>query len=486
MAGELIEDIQAMERIAYHLYVRGFLSLVEIKGLIRDGCITYLNRYLYDPLEKEWNILSTSGGARKRKGWEYDDWEKDYSSKNRVLSEFLEIFEARTGEDDPGEGYSSSSAKPIVADAALLQRRFRGRLDAVNDTLTGALDAVVPGKKGWREAARDFIHLEDDEIYERVAALVAKGQDKKGKGKGGFRLLWDLLEYDGYVFDDLVGPVISAYKRVLKGQLVEQLGDHKWILTQPEMRDVYLLVQSQAGLARAFGKMIAGDPDLFGQGLATDFHSLAFRAGALYNASLRWRDRSHCLPQGDEGAPTWIDIFELATPGAFAVASLMDDVTVRSFLMHVFRVTMEKHHSLAQLFLRVLYDHSVVFDRDIEKRDFLEDMRKRVLSDSDDTVADLEIVVLQHEAGRADPYWGPFFKTLPPDKWRRFMRIWWDALAYDCDGEGALWLVPESRWSRRIIGYEAYVDSEQFQESVDFVLDYFYALYCPRVWEAGV
>jgi hypothetical protein len=479
MAGELTEDIQAMERIAYHLYVRGFLSLVEIKGLIRDGYITYRNRYLYDPLEKEWNILSPSGGARKRKGWEYDDWEKDYSSKNRVLSEFLEIFEARTGEEDPGEGYSSGSAKPIVADAALLQKRFRGRLDGVRDTLTGALGAVVPGKKGWREAARDFIHLEDDEVYKRVVEQVEKG-------KGGFRLLWDLLAYDGYVFEDLVGPVISAYKRVLRGQLVEQLGDHKWILTQPEMRDVYLLVQSQAGLARAFGKMIAGDPELFQRGLATDFHSLAFRAGALYHASLRWRDRPHTVPKDGEGVPTWIDIFELATPGAFAVASHMDDVTVRSFLMHVFRVTLEKHYSLAQLFLRVLYDHSAGFKRDIEKRDFLEEMRQRVLSDSDDTVAELEIVQRQREAGRSDPYWGSFFETLPQDKWRRFMRTWWDALGYDCDGEGALWLVQESRWSRRIIGYEAYVDSEQFQESVDFALEDFYALYCPRDWEAGV
>ena len=37
-----------------------------------------------------------------------------------------------------------------------------------------------------------------------------------------------------------------------------------------------------------------------------------------------------------------------------------------------------------------------------------------------------------------------------------------------------------------VIGYEAYVDPEQFQESMDFVLDDFYALYCPRSWEAGV
>jgi len=482
MAGDLTEDIQAMERIAYHMYVRGFLSLLELKGLIRDGCITYQNRYLYDPLEKEWNILSPSGGVRKRKGWEYDDWEKDYSSKNRVISEFLEIFEARTGEDDPGEGYSSGSAKPIVADAALLQKRFRGRLDTVRDRLDGALEAVVPGKTGWRDAARDFIHLEDDAIYDRVADQVEKG---KGKGKGGFRLLWDLLEYDGYVFEDLVGPVISAYKRVLKGQQVEQLGDHKWILTQPEMRDVYLLVQSQAGLARAFGKMIAGDPELFGRGLATDFHSLAFRAGALYNASLRWRDRPHTPPANGEGVPTWIDIFELATPGAFSVAFHMDDVTVRSYLMHVFRVTQEKHHSLAQLFLRVLYDHSAGFDRDIEKRDFLEEMRTRVLSDSDDTVAKLEIVEKQRTAGRDHPYWGPFLEQLPVPKWRQLMRTWWEALGYDCDGEGALWLAEGQRWSRRIIGYEAYVDAEVFQESVDFVLGDFYALYCPRDWEAG-
>lgn len=483
MAGDLTEDIEAMERIAYHLYVRGFLSLLEIKSLIRDGCITYQNRFLYDPLEKEWNILSPTGGTRKRKGWEYDDWEKDYSSKNRVLSEFLEIFEARTGEDDPGEGYSSGSAKPIVADAALLQKRFRGRLDKVRDKLDAALKTVVPGKRGWREAARDFIHLEDDAIYDRVAEQVEKG---KGKGKGGFRLLWDLLEYDGYVFEDLVGPVISAYKRVLKGQIVEQLGDHKWILTQPEMRDVYLLVQTQAGLARAFGKMIAGDPDLFQRGLAADFHSLAFRAGALYNASLRWRDRAHTLPANGEAVPTWIDIFELATSGAFATAMHMDDTTVRHYLMHVFRVTQEKHHSLAQLFLRVLYDHSAEFDRDIEKRDFLEEMRTRVLSDSDNLVAKLEIVKKQRAAGCEDAYWGPFFKTLPKAKWKQFMRTWWDALGYDCDGEGALWLADQERWSRRIIGYEAYVDTDQFQESVDFALGDFYALYCPQDWEAGI
>jgi hypothetical protein len=482
MAGDLTEDIGAMERIAYHLYVRGFLSLLEIKSLIRDGCITYQNRYLYDPLEKEWNILSPSGGARKRKGWEYDDWEKDYSSKKRVISEFLEIFEARTGEEDPGEGYSSGSAKPIVADAALLQKRFRGRLDRVRDVLDGALRAVVPGASDWRAAARDFIHLEDDAVYERVAVQVEKG---KVKGKAGFGVLWDLLGYDGYVFEDLVGPVISAYKRVLRGQLVEQLGDHKWILTQPEMRDVYLLVQSQAGLARAFGKMIAGDPELFARGLGADFHSLAFRAGALYHAALRWRDRPHTLPADGEGVPTWIDIFELASPGAFAVAFHMDDITVRAYLMHVFRVTQEKHHSLSQLFLRVLFEHSAEFARDIEKRDFLEEMRLRILSDSDDTVADLEIVQKQRAAAVADPYWGPFFGVLPEPKWRRFMRTWWDALAYDCDGEGALWLAPESRWSRRIIGYEAYVDTEQFQEAVDFALEDFYALYCPRDWEAG-
>jgi len=482
MAGDLTEDIQAMERIAYHLYVRGFLSLIEIKGLIRDGCITYQNRFLYDPLEREWNILSPSGGKRKRKGWEYDDWEKDYSSKNRVLSEFLEIFEARTGEDDPGDGYSSGSAKPIVADAALLQKRFRGRLDKVGGMFDAALGTVVSGKRGWREAARDFIHLEDDAIYNRVANQVGKG---KGKAKGAFGLLWELLAYDGYVFEDLVGPVISAYKRVLRGQQVEQLGDHKWILTQPEMRDVYLLVQSQAGLARAFGKMIAGDPELFQRGLATDFHSMAFRAGAVYNASLRWRDRPHTLPTNGEGVPTWIDIFELATAGAFGVAFHMDDVTVRKYLMHVFRVTQEKHHSLAQLFLRVLYDHSAKFDRDIKKRDFLEDMRARVLSDSDDTVAELEIVKKQRDAGRSNSYWGPFFETLPQPKWRQFMRTWWDALGYDCDGEGALWLAEEQRWSQRIIGYEAYVDTEQFQESVDFALGDFYALYCPRDWEAG-
>jgi hypothetical protein len=134
----------------------------------------------------------------------------------------------------------------------------------------------------------------------------------------------------------------------------------------------------------------------------------------------------------------------------------------------------------------VLYEHSAVFNRDIEKRDFLEEMRTRVLSDSSDTVASLDIVQKQRAAGRADPYWGPFMETLPKKKWQRLMRLWWEALGYDCDGEGALWLADEERWSRRIIGYEAYVDTELFQESVDFAVEDFYALYCPRSWEAGI
>ncbi|MFH2005475.1 MAG: hypothetical protein ABI333_02700 [bacterium] len=477
MPREPKEETKAMEEIAYHLFVRGFLSIMEIKALIKEGYIKYQSRYLYDPLEKEWNILSASSTAPKRRTWEYDNWEYDYSSKDRVVSEFLEIFEARTGEESDDDDEPLPSMTPTVADANALQKRVRPRLEKSRPLFQEALSILEPGARQWQQAAQTLVRMHVDQRYERVAALV--DQDK-----GPFPVLWDFLAYDGYVIPEFGGPVISAYKKVLRGDVVENLGDHRWILTQQEVRDVYLLVQAQVGVARAFARMIRENRELFARGLGQGFHSAAFRCAALVYASRRWMDSPNTPPAEGERVPTWIDIFELATPAAFTIAFHMDDTAVRGFLRHVFRVTQEKHNTLSQLFLGVLFRECGRFVRDIDKRDYVEKTKGQVLSSSRDVLDSEDIVARQREAAVADPFWGPFFKSLPEEKWQRFIRAWWEALTYDCVGLGALWLKEETRWSRRIIGYEAFVDPERFQESVDFALEDFYSLYCPRIWDS--
>ncbi len=470
--------MEVLERIAYHLYVQGTFSRVKINRLIKEGYLRYFEAFLYDPIEKELASVVTGQRARRDEEWQYEDWEKDYMSKDlRVEKELLELFSARNqrAEDEPE---TVGQQRPKAVELKTLLRAIRRAVERQEQFFDEALLAILPTAQNWRQAARILADMQP-------ASLLDKLVDLLGKKEGVFTSLWNFLGYDGYLFPDYSGAIITAYKKITSGTPMSQLGQYHWALEHPEIYDIYEVVQAKASIARAFAAIILEREKLFLKLQQKEFHSLAYSVAVLLYSTLRWERTPWTQPTKDEEVPFWIPLNDLASPGAFSILWLMEQDRAEKFSTHFFEISRETQESLYQNMLRSYFRYCDRFDKNVEQAEFVEQVKGAVTDPESKEFKKQEIFQQQHQGLLESEYWGPFIKSMPPRKWNTLLAIWWEHLKWEALGLGVRWIAEEKRWDRRIIEYEAYIDEERFLEKVDPIVKDFFGVFCPKKWNAS-
>jgi hypothetical protein len=461
-----------LEKIAYHLFVRGVFSKRNMKKFIKQGFIHYVSAFLYDTLDKDLAFINNQSDENK---WEYDNWEQDFSSRDKRLNrELFLLFESQNfGDEVEKEQFIRS--KPKTIELKTLLKSVAIELEEKSELFNKSLMPILPTSQNWQQAARIISDMQQDSLLEKVVEYISKTS-------GAFLNLWNFLEYDGYLFPDYSGPIIAAYKKLTSGVLKSQFGQYHWALEHPEFHNIYEVVQAKISISRVFSQIFFKKEKLFLRMLKKEYHPLAYSSAVLLRSAKRWKEKAHKPPSSNEEFPYWIPIEELASPIAWATAWQMDPYLVDDFLYHYFEITYEKSHSLNQVLLRSFYEYSNKFEKNVDQCEFVEKIRTIVKEPENEKFKKEEIFKLQHKDILNDNYWGPFFKALPKEKWYLFLGIWWENFVWQALGLGCAWIKEEERWDRRIIEYEAYVDEETFNEQIDPLIKDFYSIFSPAKW----
>jgi hypothetical protein len=464
-----------LEKIAYHLYVRGTFSKKEIKNLIRDGKINYYGYYLYDPVEKELGTLASLSGSRSR-GWEYEDWEIDFAPKEKVVSEFLDLLESRTKDESEIELNPGLTRKPKIVETPQLKKTIRASLEKGRGVFIKSLSILIPSFDVWQDGAFKITQMSSIELYEAISTAI------EGKN-GNFGLLWDFLEYSGYITPDYSGPVVTAYRKILKGVSKDLLGQYQWILEHKEFLDAFHLVQAQLAIATIFGKIIRDNPALYKRKLDLEFHPFAYSCGIIYYSALRWRKEGEIPCRSNEHIPLWNEVLEIASPPTWALVHHMDESSASQFMGQFFDLLYEKRVSLPDIALKVLLKESEKFSRDLEKKEFVERIKKKFKNIK--YVKKVPVLQKQRQALFAHEWWGKLFSMWDETKADEFLLLWWKSLQIDLKGFGTAWLTSELTWEPRIIGYEPYLNMRKFNGHMNSFLIPFYSIYAPKGWDSS-
>ncbi|MBU1239924.1 hypothetical protein KJ865_09460, partial [Myxococcota bacterium] len=424
--------MEVLERIAYHLYVQGVFSRMKMNRLVKEGYLRYFEAFLYDPLEKELASVVSGQRARREEEWQYEDWEKDYMSKDlRVEKELLELFTARNlkAEDEPE---TVGQQRPKSVELKVLLRSIKRALERQETFFDEALLSILPTAQNWRQAARILADMQPNSLFEKLVELL-------GKKDGVFTSLWNFLGYDGFLFPEYSGGIITAYKKITAGTGMAQLGQYHWALEHPEIYDVYEIVQAKASIARAFSRIILERDKLFLKLQQKEFHSLAYSVAVLLYSALRWEQTPWTQPSKDEEVPFWIPLNDLASPAAFSALWLMNPGSAEKFTTHFFEITRETRDSLHQNMLRSYFNYCDRFAKNVEQAEFVEQIKGVVIDPESKEYKKQDIFQLQQDSLLGDAYWRPFFKSLPPKKWQSLLVTWWENLKWEALGLGVRW-----------------------------------------------
>jgi hypothetical protein len=463
--------MKTIENISYYLYSRGLLSKFEIKSLIQKGYLKYIDYYLYDPVEKEFSFIL----KKSTRNWEYENWEYDYSTKNKKKTRYLEIFESRM--DEPDKEKKIYGEKARVMEIKTLLKAIRTGIDKHKNQLFMSLSPLVNRSRNLHSCLNRIDGMKKKVLVEKLLEVI---EEKNGN----FKQLWQFLDFDDFVEEGFSGPVMVPYRKILSGLKKDELGQYFWVFKHKEFNELYLLCQIQIKIAKAFKTIIFQHEELFIRKLKEEFNKLAYSCATLLYSGKRWIENPHTQPSKDEQTPFWLTLNELVYPKAWAISLFMDHYVTQTLQKHFFKLTKEKYISLSQLFLQVLFDYYTRFEIETAKDDFINRIKKIVSTLDSREFGDFDIFNMQKKAGLEHHYWGSFFKSLPEDKWIRFLNVWWDSLTFDYNNLGALWLNDEKKWQKRIVGYEAYIDLDKFIQEVDPVLRDFYSIFCPKKWDA--
>lgn len=467
-----------LEEIAYYLYVQGILTRIEIKNLIRDGFIGYLPEYLWNPLEKQLDDLGLTSADRRRT-WEYENWEEDYIKREtKIGRELLHVFADRTSDTKDEQAPQSDSLRPRVVDIELdtLQKHLRGEQSThgrnfaeILSTLSGVNHV---SEKDLAPAGDAIASMSFDRFVARLLDLLA--------GPSGFwKRIWDFVSYDRFLLPHYSGPIVTAFKQILRGFKKNELGQYDWTLRYEEIVWSYYVIQVRQTVLRAMAHLLRRQPDIWAQNLTQEYHPLAFCAGALVYSANRAIRAGHL--SNDEALPLAFTVVELAHGKAWACAYHMDSNAIMPFLQHYFRFTYEREYNLGQTMLRELYDHFADMKTDVEKQEFIDNTRALLEQEGEERI-EPAICLRQLHALYAHDYFGPLFRGFPPEKERMLMDAWWKALAYDVGGLGVTWDLETLEWKRNIIDFESYLENETFQKLADPILRLFYGICVPATW----
>ncbi|MBU1219319.1 hypothetical protein KKF34_00425 [Myxococcota bacterium] len=458
--------MKILEKIAYSLFLRGIISRNQMKNFIKDGFINYISSYMYDPMEKELSGLTGDDAS-----WEYENWESDFSQKEKFAGENLDLFASRTGAKTTEE--LEVRRKPEIIEVKTLQKSLRKSLDDNSSLFRDALSGLLGKGKSWFELA-SRMNLMD------IRGVHSKLEESLKNEQGLFRLLWDFVDFDGYVFPRYSGPVVSAYKKITQGLTTEHLGQYHWLMDHNELSEVYVLIQSQIKIIKAFGMIIKDNPDLFSQKLSENFHPLAYCGATIYYSALRWKEKPWTDIELSEQIPLWTNIYEVANDKAFTVSFFINSTLTMDFLGHYFRLSLERKNSLAQIMLKILFSRTQSFSTDLEKMEYIENHQDLILTDIKNLKID--VFAAQKETALTHPYWGNFFKSVDDSRVNEFIRTWWDSLTWNIEAYGSQWLFEERRWNRRVIGFEAYNNEQKFHDLSDPLMRIFHAIFLPASW----
>jgi len=467
--------MKSIEEVAYYLYVQGILTRLEIKTLIREGFIGYLPEYLWNPMEKQLDDLGVTTSDR-RKTWEYENWEEDYIKREtKIGRELLHVFAARTA-DASGDnlGPEGSSLRPRVVDVELdtLQKHLRGEKAAQGKNFAEVLTALS-GVDGDVPACGDALAtMPFDRFMTRLADLCA-GPSKFWKRA------WDFLSYDNFLLPHYSGPIVTAFKQILRGLKKSELGQYDWTMRYEEIEWTYHVVQARMLLLRGFAFLLRRQPDFWVQKLRSEYHPLAFCAGSIVYSAHRTLRAGHLGPE--ESLPLAFTVVELAHGKAWACAYHMDSNAVMPFLNHYFRFSFERHHELGQIMLHQLYELFATMEADVEKQDFI-DRTRLLLEQEGEHRVEPAICLRQLHALYAHDYFGPLLRGFPPEKEQDLISAWWQGLAYEVGGLGVTWDFQELDWKKNVIDFESYLENETFQQLADPILRLFYGICVPSAW----
>ncbi len=472
--------MKCLEEVAYYLYVQGILTRMEIKTLIREGFIGYLPEYLWNPLDKQLDDLGVASSDRRRT-WEYENWEEDYIAREtKIGRELMHVFAARTADGlSDTQGPESTSLRPRVVDVELetLQKHLRGEKNTHGKNF-GEVLAVLSGLDQDPSVCGEHIaSLPFDRILAHVVDLCS------GPSKFWSRA-WDFLSYDGFLPPHYSGPIVTAFKQILRGFKKSELGQYDWTLRYDEIEWVYYIVQARMLLLRSFATLMRRRPDFWARKMSTEYHPLAFCAGALVYSAHRNLRAGHLGP--DEALPLVFTIPELAHGKAWATAFHMDSNAVMPFLNHYFRYTFERNETFGQCLLKVLYELFDTFHTDVEKLDFIEQVRRELdaalVGDDEGARNEPGICTRQLQALYAHDYFGPLFRGFPPEKEQDLLMAWWQSLSYEVGGYGVIWNFDELAWRKNVIDFEAFLQNESFQQIADPILRLFFGICVPAAW----
>ncbi|MBN2724269.1 MAG: hypothetical protein JXR95_09380 [Deltaproteobacteria bacterium] len=463
--------MKILEKIAYSLYLRGIISRLQMKNFIKEGYINYITAYMYDPMEKELSGLTTGD----ENSWEYENWENDYSQKGRFNEANLDLFEKRTGAKTTQE--LEVRKKPEIIEIKVLTKALHKVLDENSSMFKEALSGILGKGKSWFELASRLNLMDLRGVHQKIEAAIVETD-------GLFRLLWDFIDFDGYIFPRFSGPVISAYKKITQGLTTENLGQYHWLMDYAELNEVYVLIQSQIKIIRAFSTIITDNRELFTEKLNTDFHPLAYCSATLFYSALRWKKNPYTSIEPTEQIPLWTSIYEVANDKAFTVSYFMDDFSTMEFIKHYFRLSIERRNSLSQIMLKVVFGETQKLDTDLERMEYIEKHQESL--ETEENIEKIQVCSSQIDTALNHAYWGNFFSSVDKNKVHDFIKVWWNSISWNIEAYGSQWLMSEKKWNRRVIGFEAFINEQKFHDSSDPLMRNFHAIFLPAKWNGFV
>lgn len=318
-----------------------------------------------------------------------------------------------------------------VVKAPELRARLTLRLSAWRPVLDplAKLGRRLAGCGSWPEAVQLIRRAEEGRLVQAVCESLRRRQPSLHE-------LWTALtleDYRGVIEPGDGGPAIRAFKAIVAGVPLKDLGRHTWLLKTAEVKEVYDLLHAQRTLLAAFYGVLRSQPDLLGRGLRQDFHHLAYWTMILLYSAGRRRNGGYPEPTRAERAPNCFHNEDTVPREAWRYAVLLDYDRMMHFIANATALDEADRARLEALLEKPrqrLSAPQVAGLRDLflRREHGIQSPRNGSAQAVSLTVAGLlreRLIAQQVEALRADHTFRWISSDDPAQGWRPLLEGWW-------------------------------------------------------------
>jgi hypothetical protein len=265
-----------VKQLITYFHNRGVLTPRQLDYLVREG--------FFNPYEEEVGEVCDADL----------DWREACRERARAIEDeaCAELEKRVRGRKQGGKGRRGRGRKAPTLLAAELASRIE-RLSATWQSALGGLAGYARRLKlcdDWREASRVVRNSDADSLQRALAASL-------GEGRPSLRRLWGSLMWDAYhqvVGPADAGPAVTAYRRILGANRLEEASKYAWLLRQRPVRAMLDLREAQRRVLRAARAIYDEQEETIALALRRQCDPVAFWTFALVYNARRPSDR-RCL-----------------------------------------------------------------------------------------------------------------------------------------------------------------------------------------------